>query len=88
MQDGLGVKIKAFSVDFLSFRKEDKKKKKKKQRKRELLRGNCLACLHHVTYIIHIFGHLFYFVCVQIHMYIFPVGIFYFHVICEVRYFM
>lgn len=29
MQDGLGVKIKAFSVDFLSFRKEDKKKKKK-----------------------------------------------------------
>ena len=28
MQDGLGVKIKPFFVDFLSFRKEDKKKKK------------------------------------------------------------
>lgn len=28
MEDGLGVKIKAFSVDFLSFWKEDKKKKK------------------------------------------------------------
>jgi len=27
MQDGLGVKIKAFSVDFLSFWKEDRKKK-------------------------------------------------------------
>lgn len=87
MQDGLCVKIKAFSVDFLSFRKEDKKKKKK-QRKRELLRENCLACLHRVTYIIHIFGHLFYFMCADIHMYIFPVAICYFHVICEVRYFM
>lgn len=31
MQDGLGVKIKAFSVDFLSIRKEDKKKKKTAQ---------------------------------------------------------
>lgn len=67
MEDGLGVKIKAFSVDFLSFWKEDKKKKKK-QRKRELLRETCLACMHHVTYIIHIFGHLFYFICVQIYI--------------------
>lgn len=66
MQDGLGVKIKAFSVDFLSFWKEDKKKKK--QRKRELLRETCLTCLHHVTYIIHIFGHLFYFMCVRIYI--------------------
>ena len=31
MEDGLGVKIKAFSVDFLSFWKEDKKKKKTAQ---------------------------------------------------------
>lgn len=29
MQDGLGVKIKAFSVDFLSFRERGQKEKKK-----------------------------------------------------------
>lgn len=87
MQDGLGVKIKAFSVDFLSFRKEDKNKKKTTQTgviARDLSSVLAPRDVYHSYFRTFI---LFY-VCADMHMYIFPVVMCYYHVICEVRYFM